>query len=168
MILQKKICLLGTSGVGKTSLIARFVDNSFSDRYLTSVGVAIKKKTVQIDGTEVVLTIWDLAGDDKFQPLESSYLRGTSGILMVADGTRGATLDHVLELRTRHADILARVPSILLLLNKADLELEWQIDQARVDALAASGFTIIKTSAKEGTGVQEAFLQLAQRMVQPT
>jgi Fe2+ transport system protein B len=87
---------------------------------------------------------------------------------MVADGTRGVTLDHVLELRTRHADILAHVPSILLLLNKADLELEWQIDQARVDALAASGFTIIKTSAKEGTGVQEAFLQLAQRMVQPT
>jgi small GTP-binding protein len=166
-MLQKKICLLGTSGVGKTSLIARFVDNSFSDRYLTSVGVAIKKKTVQIDGTEVVLTIWDLAGDDKFQSLESSYLRGTSGILMVADGTRSVTLDHVLELRTRHADILDHIPSILLLLNKADLELEWQIDQARMDALVASGFTIIKTSAKEGTGVQEAFLQIAQRMVQP-
>jgi len=166
-MLQKKICLLGTSGVGKTSLIARFVDNSFSDRYLTSVGVAIKKKTVQIDGTEVVLTIWDLAGDDKFQSLESSYLRGTSGILMVADGTRSVTLDHVLELRTRHADILDHIPSILLLLNKADLELEWQIDQARMDALVASGFTIIKTSAKEGTGVQEAFLQLAQRMVEP-
>ena len=166
-MLQKKICLLGTSGVGKTSLIARFVDNSFSDRYLTSVGVAIKKKTVQIDGTEVVLTIWDLAGDDKFQSLESSYLRGTSGILMVADGTRSVTLDHVLELRTRHADILDHIPSVLLLLNKADLELEWQIDQARMDALVASGFTIIKTSAKEGTGVQEAFLQIAQRMVQP-
>lgn len=167
-MLQKKICLLGTSGVGKTSLIARFVDNSFSDRYLTSVGVAIKKKTVQVDGTEVVLTIWDLAGDDKFQRLESSYLRGTSGCLLVADGTRGVTLDDLLELRSRHADILAHVPSILLLLNKADLEPQWEIDPARMDALAASGFTIIKTSAKEGTGVQEAFLQLTQRMVQPT
>jgi len=166
-MIQKKICLLGTSGVGKTSLIARFVDNSFSDRYLTSVGVAIKKKAVQVDGNEVSLTIWDLAGDDRFQPQEKSYLRGTSGYLMVADGTRGGTLDHVLELRTRHADILASVPSALLLLNKADLEPEWEIDQARLDALAAAGFTIIKTSAKEGTGVEEAFLQLARRMVQP-
>ena len=166
-MIQKKICLLGTSGVGKTSLIARFVENSFSDRYLTSVGVAIKKKTVQVDGTEVSLTIWDLAGDDKFQPLESSYLRGTSGILMVADGTRAGTLDHVLELRTRRADMPANVPSALLLLNKADLEPQWEIDQARMDALAAAGFTIIKTSAKEGTGVEDAFLQLARRMVQP-
>ena len=166
-MIQKKICLLGTSGVGKTSLIARFVENSFSDRYLTSVGVAIKKKTVEVEGTEVSLTIWDLAGDDKFQPLESSYLRGTSGYLMVADGTRGGTLDHVLELRTRRAEMLANVPAVLLLLNKADLEPQWEIDQARMDALAAAGFTIIKTSAKEGTGVEDAFLQLARRMVQP-
>jgi small GTP-binding protein len=166
-MIQKKICLLGTSGVGKTSLIARLVDDSFSDRYLTSVGVAIKKKAVQVEGNEVSLTIWDLAGDDKFRPLESSYLRGLGGYMMVADGTRGGTLDHVLELRTRHADVLANVPSSLVLLNKADLEPEWEIDQARLDALAAAGFTIIKTSAKEGTGVQEAFLQLARRMVQP-
>ena len=160
-MIQKKICLLGTSGVGKTSLIRRFVDDTFSDNYLTSVGVAIKKKSVQVGDTEVSLTIWDLAGDDKFQPLEKNYLRGTSGYLMVADGTRSATLDHVLDLRTRHADALANVPSVLLL-NKADLDSQWEIDEARMSALAAAGFTIIKTSAKEGTGVQEAFLQLAQ------
>jgi len=73
----------------------------------------------------------------------------------------------VLDLRTRHADALANVPSVLLLLNKADLGPKWEIDEARMSALAAAGFTIIKTSAKEGTGVQEAFLQLAQGMVQP-
>ena len=166
-MIQKKICLLGTSGVGKTSLIRRFVDDTFSDNYLTSVGVAIKKKSVQVEGTEVLLTIWDLAGDDKFQPLEKNYLRGTSGYLMVADGTRSATLDHVLDLRTRHAEALANVPSALLLLNKADLAPKWDIDETRMSALVAAGFTIIKTSAKEGTGVQEAFLQLAQRMIEP-
>lgn len=165
-MIQKKVCLLGTSGVGKTSLIARFVDDSFSDSYLTTVGVAIKKKAVQVGDTEVSLTIWDLAGDDVLQPLRPEYLRGTSGYLMVADGTRTKTLDHVLDLRTRHADTLANVPSVLLLLNKADLDSQWEIDEARMNALAAAGFTIIKTSAKEGTGVEEAFLQLAQRMVQ--
>ena len=164
-MIQKKICLIGTSGVGKTSLIRRFVEDSFSDNYLTSVGVAIKKKSVQVGDTEVSLTIWDLAGDDAFQPLQSTYLRGTSGYLMVADGTRSATLDHVLDLRKRYADQLANAPTILLLLNKADLDSQWEIDDARMNALAAAGFTIIKTSAKEGTGVEEACLQLAQRMV---
>ncbi len=164
-MIQKKVCLLGTSGVGKTSLIRRFVDEAFSDNYLTTVGVAIKKKSVQLGDTEVSLTIWDLAGDDKLQPLRPEYLRGMSGYMMVADGTRSATLNDVLDLRTRHANILANVPSALLLLNKADLDPQWQIDEARMNALAAAGFPIIKTSAKEGTGVEEAFLQLAQRMV---
>ena len=102
-MIQKKVCLLGTSGVGKTSLVARYVDDSFSDKYLTSVGVAIKKKTVTVDGTEVTQVIWDLAGDDDFQRLEASYLRGTSGYLLVADGTRRVTLDLALELQKRVA-----------------------------------------------------------------
>ena len=84
-MIQKKICLLGTAGVGKTSLIRRFVDATFSDNYLTSVGVAIKKKSVQVAETEVALTIWDLAGDDVLQPLRPDYLRGISGYMMVAD-----------------------------------------------------------------------------------
>ena len=163
-MIQKKICLLGTSGVGKTSLIARFVDNSFSDSYLTTVGVAVKRKALQVEGTEVALTIWDLAGDDKFQPLEASYLRGTSGYLLVADGTRRVTLDHALELQKRVAGQLNNAPFVLAL-NKADLASQWEVDEGRMSALVAEKFTIMKTSAKEGSGVEEAFAHLARRMV---
>jgi small GTP-binding protein len=162
-MIQKKVCLLGTSGVGKTSLVAQFVHSIFSDKYLTTVGVKIDKKTLSADGTEVTLVIWDLAGDDDFQRLQTSYLRGTSGYLLVADGTRRVTLDQALELRQRVAETLGATPFVLAL-NKADLAPQWEVDEARMSALAAENFTIIKTSAKEGRGVEEAFAHLARRM----
>ena len=165
-MIQKKICLLGTSGVGKTSLVAQFVRSIFSDKYLTTVGVKIDKKTVSIDGTEVTLVIWDLAGDDDFQRLQTSYLRGTSGYLMVADGTRRVTLDQVLELQKRVAGNLDAVPFILAL-NKSDLSSQWEVEEGRISALRAENFAVIKTSAKEGAGVEEAFAQLARRMITP-
>jgi small GTP-binding protein len=165
-MIQKKVCLLGTSGVGKTSLVAQFVHSIFSDKYLTTVGVKIDKKSVTVDGAEVALVIWDLAGDDDFQRLQASYLRGTSGYLLVADGTRGVTLNQVLELQKRVAETLGSAPFVLAL-NKADLAPHWQVDEARIAGLAAQNFTVMKTSAKEGTGVEEAFAHLARRMVQP-
>jgi len=165
-MIQKKVCLLGTSGVGKTSLVAQFVHTLFSDKYLTTVGVKIDKKTVQVDGTEVALVIWDLAGDDDFQRLETSYLRGTSGYLLVADGTRLVTLDQALELQKRVAESLGAAPFVLAL-NKADLAPQWEVNEARINALGAKNFTVIKTSAKEGAGVEEAFAYLARRMTKP-
>jgi len=92
-MIQKKVCMIGTSGVGKTSLVVKFVHSIFSEKYLTTVGVKIDKKTVAVDGNEIMLMIWDLAGDDDYQRLQTSYLRGTSGYLLVADGTRLITLD---------------------------------------------------------------------------
>lgn len=165
-MIQKKICLLGKSGVGKTSLVAQFVHSMFSDKYLTTVGVKIDKKTVTVDGTEVVLVVWDLAGDDDFQRLQTSYLRGTSAYLLVADGTRRITLEEALELQKRVAASLGDAPFVLAL-NKADLAPQWEVDETRIAALAADNFTVMKTSAKEGTGVEEAFVDLARRTLQP-
>jgi small GTP-binding protein len=164
-MIQKKVCLLGTSGVGKTSLVAQFVHSMFSEKYLTTVGVKIDKKTVTVGDTEVMLMIWDLAGDDDFQRLQTSYLRGTSGFLLVADGTRAVTLDQVLELKQRVASSMGGAPFILAL-NKADLAPQWEVDAARINGLTSEGWTVIKTSAKAGEHVEEAFAELARRMTQ--
>ena len=162
-MIQKKVCMIGTSSVGKTSLVAKYVHSIFSDKYLTTVGVKIDKKTVSIDGNEVMLMIWDLAGDDDYQRLQMSYLRGTSGYLLVADGTRQVTLDHALELQPRIAEATNGAP-FLLALNKADLVAQWEIDDARTADLAARGWKVLQTSAKEGAAVEEAFAELARMM----
>jgi small GTP-binding protein len=166
-MIQKKVCMIGTSAVGKTSLVAKFVHSIFSDKYLTTVGVKIDKKVVTLEGTEMTLVIWDLAGDDDFQRLQTSYLRGTGGYLLVADGTRAVTLDHVMEIQLRVAEAVGTVPFVLAL-NKADLEQQWEVSDPRIESLAAQGWKTIKTSAKEGSGVEEAFAELARRMIQPT
>src|SRR4051812_11288990 len=155
-MIQKKVCLLGTSGVGKTSLVAQFVHSMFSDKYLTTVGVKIDKKMVKVGDTEVMLMIWDLAGDDDFQRLQTSYLRGTSGFLLVADGTRAVTLDQVLELKTRVEANIGAAPFILAL-NKSDLASQWEVTDARIASLESDGWKIIRTSAKAGEQVEEAF-----------
>jgi small GTP-binding protein len=116
-MIQKKVCMVGTSGVGKTSLVAKFVHSMFSDKYLTTVGGKIDKKTVAVDGNEVMLMIWDLAGNDDYQRLRTSYLRGTNGYLLVADGTRQITLDHAIEILGRVTEATGPVP-FLLALNK--------------------------------------------------
>jgi len=165
-VIQKKICMIGTSGVGKTSLVAKFVHSMFSDKYLTTVGVKIDKKTVSVDGAEVMLMIWDLAGDDDYQRLQTSYLRGTSGYLLVADGTRQITLDSAIEIQGRVAESIGAAP-FLLALNKADLAAQWEIGEARMMDLETRGWKAFKTSAKDGAGVETAFVELGRMMTQP-
>ena len=163
-MIQKKICMIGTSGVGKTSLVARFVQSMFSEKYLTTVGVKIDKKTVQVEGSEVQLMIWDLSGDDDFQRLQTSYLRGSGGYLLVADGTRPATLDAAVEIQGRVSEVLGEVPFILAM-NKADLASQWEIEDARFANLTSQGWKIARTSAKDGSGVEEVFANLAAAML---
>ena len=165
-MIQKKVCMIGASGVGKTSLVAKFVHSMFSDKYLTTVGVKIDKKTVAVDGEEVILMIWDLAGDDDYQRLQTSYLRGTSGYLLVADGTRKITLEQVIEIQGRVAEAVGAVP-FLLALNKADLAAQWEIGDGQMADLEARGWKTFKTSAKEGASVEDVFVTLARQMVQP-
>ena len=163
-MIQKKICMIGTSGVGKTSLVARFVQSIFAEKYLTTVGVKIDKKTVAVDGGEVMLMIWDLAGDDDFQKLQTSYLRGSGGYLLVADGTRRVTLELAVQIQERVIAAIGAVPFILAL-NKADLVPEWEVDAAQLAQLAVSGWKIVKTSAKDGSGVEDVFAELSRMML---
>ncbi len=165
-MIQKKVCMIGKSGVGKTSLVAKFVHSMFSDKYLTTVGVKIDKKMVSLGETEVMLMIWDLAGDDDYQKLQTSYLRGTSGYLLVADGTRAVTLDETIELQARVEQAIGPMPFVLAL-NKADLTAQWEIDDTRIAALHARGWTSYRTSAKDGVAVEEIFAHLGRSMTAP-
>lgn len=160
-MIQKKICLLGGFGVGKTSLVARYVHSIFSDKYLTTVGVKIDKKSVNAGGSDVDLVIWDIYGQDDFQKVRMSYLRGASGYLLVVDGTRRATLDTALALHDSAQAIVPKVPFILVI-NKSDLQDQWEIDQALLDVLIERGWRVLKTSAKTGSDVEDAFVTLAQ------
>lgn len=155
--------MLGGSGVGKTSLVSRFVHSMFSDKYLTTIGVKIDKKTLAVGGDEMTMMLWDIYGDDEFQTVRDSYLRGASGYLLVADGTRHATLATATALQQKAEAVVGRVP-FLLLLNKADLEAEWQVDEAALWKLAEQGWVVATTSAKSGAGVEDAFTKLASKM----
>jgi hypothetical protein len=159
--MQKKICLLGGFGVGKTSLVARFVHSIFSDKYLTTLGVKIEKKSIALDTGTVDLIIWDLHGEDEFQKVNMSYLRGASGYLLVVDGTRRGTLETALSLHDAAQRTIGKVP-FMMAVNKADLEPTWDIDPGALEQL---GFPMVKTSAKTGTEVEETFAWLARAMI---
>jgi small GTP-binding protein len=162
-MIQKKICMLGGFAVGKTSLVSRFVTSMFSDTYLTTVGVKIDKKSVAASGNEVDLIIWDIYGEDEFQKMRTSYLRGASGYLLVADVTRRATLDTALGLHALVEQTMGPIP-FTLVLNKTDLLDRWDLDDALVEQLK-NRWRVIQTSAKTGDHVDEAFVDLASEMV---
>jgi small GTP-binding protein len=161
--LQRKLCMLGGFAVGKTSLVRRFVHSVFSDTYLTTVGVKIDKKTVELAGKTVNLILWDLAGEDDLASLRMSYLRGAAGYLLIADGTRPATLDVARSLNQRVEAEFGKLP-FALLLNKSDLRDQWVIDDAEIAGLNERGWWIRSSSAMTGEGVEEAFRDLAVRV----
>lgn len=164
-MIQKKVCLLGAFAVGKTSLVRRFVHSIFDERYHTTVGVKIDKKQLDLEGSEVALMLWDIHGEDEFQSIRVSYLRGMSGYLLVADGTRPATMDRVHALQLMAEKTAGKVP-FLVLLNKADLESEWAVTDEQIAEAERGGWKILKTSAKTGANVEDAFLDLARRMLE--
>ena len=166
MIEKKKICMVGACGVGKTSLVRRFVESIFDESYQTTIGVKIDKKDLELDGREVTLVIWDMAGEDEFAQVRTSHLRGASGYLLVADGSRKSTFAIARSLEQRIRTALGPVPFILLV-NKSDLVDEWESDDLLAE-LEQLGWDNIRTSAKSGVGVDAAFQQLVARMLEAT
>jgi small GTP-binding protein len=157
-MLQKKVCVLGPTGVGKTSLVKQYVEGIFSDKYLTSIGVKVDKKLVETD-VPVQLMIWDLEGVDKFCGFNPRHLRGASGMLIVCDHTRYSSLAEALEilfLAKQHSDIPA-----ILAINKTDLPVSQTWDPSILASHQHQFEHLIETSAKTGESVERMFTLMA-------
>lgn len=164
-MMQKKICMVGAFGVGKTSLVSRYVRGIFSEKYQTTVGVKIDKKVVPYGQGEVTLILWDLAGEDALTTVRPAHLRGASGYILVADGMRRNTLDVAVDLQRRVTEAVGTAP-FLFVANKADLRDCWEIQPADLEQLKGQGWMVIETSAKDGTAVEEMFHTLTRAMMQ--
>ena len=166
-MLQKKICMVGMFGTGKTCLVQRYVHSLFSVKYLTTVGVKIDRREVQASGQPVMLMLWDLEGRDEARDINPSYLKGAHGVLYVVDGTRRDTFDKLFEIRDLVTKTIGEVPSVVAL-NKSDLMHQWQLAGADEQRLATAGLFALRTSAKSGDGVEAAFQRLADSTIAPT
>ncbi len=164
-MIQKKICMVGAFATGKTCLVAQFVKSIYSDNYHSTVGVKIDKKLIKLGARELNLILWDIHGEDEFQKVQMSYLRGASGYFLVVDGTRKHTLEKAICLQKRVETAVGKVPFILVL-NKSDLTEDWEIEDPMLDDLVEKKWIVIKGSAKTGLGVEQAFLNLAEKMLE--
>lgn len=160
-LVQRKVCLLGDFAVGKTSLVRRFVEGRFDDRYFSTIGVKISRKMVMVGERPYNLLIWDLADGETYRTGDA-YLRGAAGALVVCDLTRRQSLpsmvDYLAHLRRVNPGI-----ATVMVANKTDLAAQQTIDPAELRALSGElAAPYVMTSAKTGAGVEFAFITLVQ------
>lgn len=155
---KKKICMVGDFSVGKTSLTQKFVNNVFSDKYLTTIGVKID--TAEVDDTKLI--VWDVAGRDSLSPINASYLVGAAGVVLVCDGTRPSTVSGVFDIWQTVKGRIGDVP-VVVALNKSDLE-DWAISEDSYIAFAEHEWELFETSAKDGRNVEALFESLVAKI----
>ena len=170
-MITKKVVLVGDFATGKTSLIRRYVDNQFSDDYLTTIGVKISKKTVLLSAAElkmeIQLMVWDIEGNTTGKPTNPAYIMGAHGLVIVADCTRESSIENI-GMHIEACQKVAKGVPVFLAINKSDLientdELEALLRglEGRYEQLVS----VFATSAKEGTNVEDIFTDLAQSMI---
>jgi small GTP-binding protein len=161
-MIVKKIVMIGSFAVGKTSLIRRFVDNKFSEDYLTTIGVTLSKKIVTELDTQ--LMIWDIEGSTKHKPINVSYLMGAHGAIIVADLTREVTLEE-LEQHIQTVQKVKKEMPIIIALNKSDLIGDEEKQNSILNELQNkfTNYQLFLTSAKDGKNVENIFSKLAEK-----
>lgn len=164
-MIKLKICMIGAYAVGKTSLVERFVRSLYSDNYHTTIGVKIDKKIMSVDDTDVTCMLWDIAGEDEFYTVNNSYLRGMAGYFLVVDGTRPSSMEIASRIQERVELLFPDVP-FLLIANKADLEQDWALSDQLLADFSDRSFDCLKTSAKSGENVENAFELLVRQMLE--
>ncbi len=156
--ISKKIILVGNFGVGKTSLIDKFVHHKFSENYLSSLGVKIDKKSIELEDSIVNLLIWDISGEISMQKINHSYYLAAHGIIYVYDLSRPSTFEKTAEDLIFFNTILPNAP-LILAANKSDL-----IQESDLESISPFSEAIF-TSAKEGKNVEILFSQIAQKLI---
>lgn len=162
-MISRKVILTGNFGVGKTSLFNRFVSDTFSDKYLTTIGVKVNKKVVKVDGHDVSILLWDIAGEITQDKVPVSYFLGAAGVIYVFDLSRPLTFKNIKEdldyLKEMIPDSELRIVG-----NKKDLLDEQQI--GKVESEMPEGVVIDQlTSAKTGENITALFEDLARRFI---
>jgi len=160
---RKKICIIGASAVGKTSLVAGYSGSVFSSGYQSTLGVRITRAVVAISERLKELVVWDIRGESEFYHIDPAYLYGSEGYVLVADGTRRTTLDCAIDLQTCMKELVGDIPHVLLI-NKVDLDDIWEIDDALLSAIRSQVPDVYTCSARGGITIHNAIENLAHRM----
>ena len=158
-----KVVMVGDYGVGKTSLVQRFVDNSFSEEYLSSIGVSISKKTIHGEIDSMVM-LWDIEGKTEIKPIFKQYLLGAKAFIIVADVTNESSILSIPE----HIKLClssAKNAPICIALNKNDLETDIEISIEDIKKLSENIIDVQKTSAKSGEAVEEIFNEINEVLI---
>ncbi|KAI8053166.1 GTP-binding protein ypt1 [Gilbertella persicaria] len=160
-----KLLLIGDSGVGKSCLLLRFADDTYTESYISTIGVDFKIRTIELEGKTVKLQIWDTAGQERFRTITSSYYRGAHGIIVVYDVTDEDSFNNVKQWLQEIDRYAAEGVNKLLVGNKSDL-----VDKKVVNTEQATEFAeslkipLLETSAKDATNVEQAFLTMAKQI----
>jgi len=158
-----KICVVGNGGVGKTSMVLRYCENSFKESYLMTIGSNFSTKTVELANhpqLQVKLQLWDLAGQKHFSFVRPPFYRGATGIIYVFDLSRRSSFADLLEWRDEVEKVIGQKPSILVG-NKLDIARQGHREVAEQEGEALKGemhvMKYVETSAKEGDSVESVF-----------
>ncbi|OMJ10614.1 GTP-binding protein ypt1 [Smittium culicis] len=160
-----KLLLIGDSGVGKSCLLLRFADDTYTESYISTIGVDFKIRTIELEGKTVKLQIWDTAGQERFRTITSSYYRGAYGIIVVYDVTDQESFNNVERWLQEIGRYASEGVNKLLVGNKSDLEESRAVDFTQAKEFAEQlGIPFLETSAKDSTNVEQAFLTMAKQI----
>eukprot|EP00037_Helgoeca_nana_P031869 m.410988 g.410988 ORF g.410988 m.410988 type:complete len:279 (-) comp28539_c0_seq1:214-1050(-) len=157
-----KLLLIGDSGVGKSCLLLRFADDTYTESYISTIGVDFKIRTIELDGKTIKLQIWDTAGQERFRTITSSYYRGAHGIIVVYDVTDQESFNNVKQWLQEIDRYACENVNKLLVGNKSDLTTKKVVDFTTAKEFADSlTIPFLETSAKNATNVEQAFMTMA-------
>lgn len=160
-----KLLLIGDSGVGKTSILFRFSDDSFTSTFISTIGIDFKIRTIEMDGKKIKLQIWDTAGQERFRTITTAYYRGAMGIMLVYDVTSEKSFENITQwiknIETHASDDVEK----MILGNKCDMNDKRVVSTEAGEQLAEEyRVTLMETSAKSNINIEEAFTSMARNI----